>query len=232
MIGKGYASDYIVAIDKGTVSKVGYTDLRGYYVEINHGALTSVYFHLKKDTTSVKKGDKVAKGQTIGYMGNTGQSSGAHLHFGVYRGTYSNIVDPLPYLEGKSLFEDVTPINGTVYIVKKGDTLSKIASKYNTTYQELAKYNNISNPNIIRVGQKINIPSSKKYNLTRLLKNGSRGNDVKELQKALGGLSVDGIFGAKTLAKVKSYQKSKKLTQDGIVGQATARSLGWTYKGK
>jgi LysM repeat protein len=50
------------------------------------------------------------------------------------------------------------PTSDTVYIVKSGDTLSKIAAKYNTTYQKLAKYNNISNPNVISVGQKIKIP--------------------------------------------------------------------------
>lgn len=46
----------------------------------------------------------------------------------------------------------------TVYTVKSGDTLSKIAAKYGTTYQKLAAYNGISNPNIIRVGQQIKIP--------------------------------------------------------------------------
>ena len=44
------------------------------------------------------------------------------------------------------------------YTVKSGDTLSGIASRYNTTYQKLAEYNNISNPSIIYVGQKIRIP--------------------------------------------------------------------------
>jgi len=44
------------------------------------------------------------------------------------------------------------------YTVKSGDTLSGIASKYNTTYQKLAEYNNIPNPSIIYVGQKIRIP--------------------------------------------------------------------------
>lgn len=48
----------------------------------------------------------------------------------------------------------------TVYTVKKGDTLSGIASKYGTTYQKLAEYNNISNPNLIVVGQKIKIPNT------------------------------------------------------------------------
>jgi len=45
-----------------------------------------------------------------------------------------------------------------VYIVKIHDTLSAIAAKYGTTYQALAKYNNISNPNRISVGQQIKIP--------------------------------------------------------------------------
>lgn len=48
--------------------------------------------------------------------------------------------------------------NDIVYIVKSGDTLSGIAAKYGTTYQKLAAYNNISNPNLIAVGQKILIP--------------------------------------------------------------------------
>lgn len=43
------------------------------------------------------------------------------------------------------------------YTVKSGDTLSGIAAKYGTTYQQLAKINNISNPNLIYPGQKIKI---------------------------------------------------------------------------
>jgi len=61
-------------------------------------------------------------------------------------------------------FDNETPAKAdttseTVYTVKSGDTLAKIASKYNTTYQKLAAYNGISNPNLIYVGQKIKIPS-------------------------------------------------------------------------
>lgn len=43
------------------------------------------------------------------------------------------------------------------YTVKSGDTLSKIAQQYGTTYQEIAKQNNISNPNVIQVGQTLKI---------------------------------------------------------------------------
>lgn len=61
--------------------------------------------------------------------------------------------------------EDTAPDAGaaqsvTVYTVKKGDTLSQIAAKYGTTYQAIAAYNGIKNPNVIRVGQKIKIPAS------------------------------------------------------------------------
>lgn len=60
---------------------------------------------------------------------------------------------------------DTAPVAGaaqgvTVYAVKKGDTLSRIAAKYGTTYQAIAAYNGIKNPNAIRVGQKIKIPAS------------------------------------------------------------------------
>lgn len=58
-------------------------------------------------------------------------------------------VEPLP-----------TPTNETTYIVVKGDTLSGIAKRYGTTYQKLAEYNGIKNPNIIHIGQKIIIPGS------------------------------------------------------------------------
>ena len=71
----------------------------------------------------------------------------------------------------------------------------------------------------------------KKYNLTRVLKKGSKGNDVKELQKKLK-VSADGIFGTNTKNAVKKFQKSNKLTQDGKVGKNTAHKLGWTYKNK
>ena len=46
------------------------------------------------------------------------------------------------------------------YTVKSGDTLAKIAAKYNTTVAKLANYNDIANPNVIYKGQKIKIPAT------------------------------------------------------------------------
>lgn len=57
-------------------------------------------------------------------------------------------------------FEEKEESDDSVYIVKKGDTLTKIAKKYNTTVDALVKANNIKNPNLIKVGQKLTIVSS------------------------------------------------------------------------
>lgn len=65
--------------------------------------------------------------------------------------TASTPAQPKPSISGTS---------ETVYTVVRGDTLSGIAAKYGTTYQKLAQYNGIANPNIISVGQKIRIPGT------------------------------------------------------------------------
>jgi len=58
-----------------------------------------------------------------------------------------------------------------------------------------------------------------------LLKKGSKGPDVKDLQEALG-LAADGIFGSGTEAAVKEFQKENDLTVDGLVGRGTWEMLG------
>lgn len=66
--------------------------------------------------------------------------------------------------------------NNLYYIVKRGDTLSHIALWYNTTVEELVRLNNIQNPNLIYVGQKILITTSddpnKVYEVTYTVKKG------------------------------------------------------------
>lgn len=104
-IGKFYAKDWIVAIADGKVISVSYDESSGYYVKIKHNnGYSSVYCHIKKGTFQVAKGEVVKKGAKLGYMGNTGNSNGAHLHFGV-KDTQNRAVDPKPYLMGEKSFE-------------------------------------------------------------------------------------------------------------------------------
>jgi LysM repeat protein len=50
------------------------------------------------------------------------------------------------------------PTEGQVYVVQRGDTLSRIARQFGTTFQAIATANGIANPNLIFVGQRLNIP--------------------------------------------------------------------------
>ena len=71
----------------------------GNYVKLKHDdGYYTLYAHMAYNTVKVKTGDKVKKGQVLGYMGNTGYSFGGHLHFEVR--TPSDVrIDPTPYLD-------------------------------------------------------------------------------------------------------------------------------------
>lgn len=86
----------VYATRAGTVTVASYqAGGAGYYVSINHGdGFASIYMHMTRYVVS--KGQSVAQGELIGYVGSTGIATGPHLHFGVsYGGTY---VNPMAYL--------------------------------------------------------------------------------------------------------------------------------------
>ena len=80
----------IYAARSGRVTVAGWSNAAGYYVTINHlDGFSSIYMHLS--SYCVSSGTTVSQGQLIGYMGNTGISTGSHLHFGIaYNGAYVN----------------------------------------------------------------------------------------------------------------------------------------------
>ncbi|MGG5787892.1 M23 family metallopeptidase [Bacillus pretiosus] len=69
---------------------------------INGVTWETVYAHMRSGSRTVKEGDSVTQGQTIGVMGETGQAYGQHLHFEMHKGGWninkSNAVNPLDYL--------------------------------------------------------------------------------------------------------------------------------------
>lgn len=80
----------VVAVADGLVIDVSFNNRLGYYVKIKHGRFKSIYGHLK--AISVKKNQTVHRGDNIAISGNTGTSTGPHLHFGLYKDGDS--VDP------------------------------------------------------------------------------------------------------------------------------------------
>lgn len=111
----------ILSMDEGTVAVAG--DLiYGKTVVVSHDWGKSYYGHLSK--VKVKVGDKIAKGQAIGLSGDTGISTGPHLHLSVLpkgadmENGYFGKVNPLPYIgmTGKS---NVLGASDSIYTVKK-----------------------------------------------------------------------------------------------------------------
>ncbi len=91
----------IYATADGTVSRENPGSGYGICVVLNHGySYQTLYAHMSK--TAVKPGQKVKRGQLIGYVGSTGMSSGAHLHYEVIKN--GQHVNPIYYF-----YIDITP---------------------------------------------------------------------------------------------------------------------------
>lgn len=97
----------VKSLGHGTVSEVAYNNARGYYLVINHGnGYKTLYQHLK-ERPSLKVGMEINTDDIIGKVGNTGKSTGPHLHLEVHvpssEGTHRNwdgkktLVDPTKF---------------------------------------------------------------------------------------------------------------------------------------
>ena len=87
----------VYAANKGTVTTSGYSSAWGNYIIINHGGgYTTLYAHLSR--RNVSKGATVKQGDVIGLSGNTGYSTGPHLHFEINKNGSS--YDPLKEFKG------------------------------------------------------------------------------------------------------------------------------------
>lgn len=165
--------DTIVAAFDGKVRIVKY-ERRGYgkYVVIRHdNGLETVYGHLSKQL--VKENQLVKAGEVIGLGGNTGRSTGSHLHFEtrflgiainpVYMFDFPKqdiVADTYTFRKSKSGSRragshDTQVADGTIryHKVKRGDTLSRIAKLRGVSVSTLCKLNRIKSTTTLRIGQ-------------------------------------------------------------------------------
>jgi murein DD-endopeptidase MepM/ murein hydrolase activator NlpD len=92
----------VQAIADGVVTEIGNPNGElGVYVIIAHvidgETVSSIYGHMELGSMTLSVGDAVARGQVVGLVGDTGQSTGPHLHFGIMLGTET--VDPLLWIQ-------------------------------------------------------------------------------------------------------------------------------------
>ncbi len=95
--GEGYP---VQAIADGLVIASEYSGALGQHLIVAHTiagqTVVSIYGHLQAGSDTVSTGDAVARGEVIGRVGNTGQSTGPHLHLGIQTG--DGLIDPYPWL--------------------------------------------------------------------------------------------------------------------------------------
>lgn len=199
------ATDDVVAFANGEVVTSKYSSSAGEYVRVYHGnGVYTRYLHLKGGSRKVKVGDTVKRGQVLGFMGATGNVTGAHLHFDVsIDGAY---VDPAPYLEGKKSFpEDPT-------ITVRSWQLAAIADGF-----KFPKYGADG-----KWGSECLAVAKKAVCKKRLI---YKYKNLTKLIQAAVGVKVDGKFGKDTQAAVKNWQKLVGLKADGCVGPESWKKL-------
>ena len=124
----------VLAFDSGEVLLATKDQFGGLYVDIQHkNGLATRYLHLNK--FDVVKGQIVKKGQQIGLTGNTGQSTGPHLHFGTFVNgkpqdpeillKNSKIMNQDPILNGKEMLQ-AWRANVDIFLRDRGFDLSQI----------------------------------------------------------------------------------------------------------
>ncbi|BCJ78151.1 hypothetical protein CS0771_76950 [Catellatospora sp. IY07-71] len=93
----------IRAVGKGTVVSTGWA-YSGYGISVvvdHHNGYLTHYAHMSRDAVAV--GDEVKAGDTIGYEGSTGDSTGPHLHFEVHKGSMWNQINPDGWLADRGI---------------------------------------------------------------------------------------------------------------------------------
>lgn len=159
--------DSVVAAFDGMV-RMAKKGKRGYgnYVVVRHNnGLETIYAHLNK--LGVEENQLVKAGDFIGEGGNTGRSTGPHLHFEVrYLGQPINPKDLVDFntlachsdtlLLHKGNFAYVKEVEQTrTWVVKSGDTLGRIAQKTGVPVSRLCSINKIKKDGVLRIGQRI-----------------------------------------------------------------------------
>jgi murein DD-endopeptidase MepM/ murein hydrolase activator NlpD len=158
--------DTIYSSFDGMVRICKYSRSYGNYVVVRHyNGLETIYAHLSKSLVSLNQ--VVKAGEALGLGGNTGRSTGPHLHYEVrYLGQCINPHDIIDFKNyaikmdtlnlSSSNFAYLIEIQKIRYhVVRRGDTLGRIAMRYGTTVSRLCKLNKIKSTKILRIGQRI-----------------------------------------------------------------------------
>ncbi len=155
------------------IAKYNYGGFGNYVVIRHYNGLETLYGHLS--ARKVVPNQTVTAGQVIGLGGNTGRSTGSHLHFEVlYRGTQLDPNTVISFKENELKSDSLhltlkdfkntaktksgyTPSSRLHHRIRSGDSLWRISRRYGTSIDRLCRLNGISRNSTLRIGKSIRV---------------------------------------------------------------------------
>jgi murein DD-endopeptidase MepM/ murein hydrolase activator NlpD len=235
-IWQGGATTYLEAWCDGKVIAVKENDSKqssGHTIIVQSTVMgkkiTWTYFHMVKGSIKVKKGQRITAGQVVGKMGSTGFSTGKHLHWEIWAGHIKG--QPMAgFHNGKGYYDPIKFCKAVLEFEKaQGEVDKETPEDAPVTLaptHSVPEIDTVATPKeapVVKVEAPVAAPVAAPEK--PILTVGSKGEDVKYLQKKLG-LTVDGAFGPKTQAAVKAFQTKNGLGATGKVGPKTWAKLG------
>ena len=135
----------IYAAGEGKVEFVGEKEGYGKTIIINHGnGYKTLYGHQSAFAKGISQGKGLKKGELIGYVGNTGLSSGPHLHFGMYKNSVA--VNPMPVLNQPKV-DGLEAKEKAAFLANSQNIIKKFESEIKNDNKNLPTKVNIRNTN-------------------------------------------------------------------------------------
>lgn len=183
------AGSPIYAVDEGVVSKSYYSQSYGHVIFVKHNNnLETVYAHMK--TRNVTEGQTVAQGEIIGSMGNTGDSSGVHLHFEIHEQEWTfekqNALNPMLALGDVDIGKAITA-SPNVKALEVSSSLKSVEmdTTVPTKIQEKEKQSNRYKEHVVQPGETL-WSIAQKYGITVQMlasMNQIKGNKIMQNQR-------------------------------------------------
>ena len=233
LVGENNTLDYIVAHSDGVITEIvdNRSNLKGSvgnlsygnYIKIRHNdEYQTLYAHLKSGI-NVKKNQQIKKGEIIGYMWDSGNAYGKHLHFEVWKN--NKRIKPIEYInkdfsamkeENKYKIGDIVEINGVYISSTSEEKLRPLVTKGKIT-KILKDVNNpylLENGKIGWVNDNVIISKDEQNNSKYLSNKNYKGTSIVD---ALGQINVDSSYAYRIiLAKENDIDNYRGTTEQNL----------------
>lgn len=185
--------------------------------------VTWTYFHMVKGSIKVKVGQRIEAGTPVGKMGDTGFATGKHVHWEIWKGHLKS--QPMAGFASGKGFYDPMKFTAAALEWEKVNVEAGLETPADAPVEKMPAHS-VEKDVVVAPVVVTPAPAPKVVAVVKpVLKEGSKGADVKVVQKKLG-LTVDGVFGPLTKKAVVGFQVKHDIEANGIVDETVWKVLG------